>query len=43
MSQFGGMNEAYRRHFAEPYPARTAISVAALPVGAAVEMDVVTG
>ena len=38
MSQFGAMNEAYRRHFAEPYPARTAIGVAALPLGAAVEM-----
>jgi len=36
-------NEAYRRHFAEPYPARTAIGVAALPLGAAVEMDVVVG
>src|SRR5258708_10647337 len=41
MSQFGAMNEAYRRHFAEPCPARTAIGVAALPLGAAVEMDVV--
>ena len=30
-------------HFAEPYPARTAIGVAALPLGAAVEMDVVVG
>jgi reactive intermediate/imine deaminase len=43
MSQFGAMNEAYRRHFAEPYPARTAIGVDALPLGAAVEMDVVVG
>ncbi len=43
MSQFGAMNEAYRRHFAEPYPARTTIGVAALPLGAAVEMDVVVG
>ena len=43
MSQFGAMNEVYRRHFAEPYPARTAIGVAALPLGAAVEMDVVVG
>lgn len=30
MSQFAAMNEAYGRHFAEPYPARTAIGVAAL-------------
>ena len=41
MSQFAAMNEVYRRHFTEPYPARTAIGVAALPLGAAVEMDVV--
>ena len=39
MSKFGAMNEVYRRHFGEPYPARTAIGVAALPLGAAVEMD----
>jgi 2-iminobutanoate/2-iminopropanoate deaminase len=37
------MNEAYRRHFTAPYPARTAIGVAALPLGAAIEMDVVVG
>jgi 2-iminobutanoate/2-iminopropanoate deaminase len=43
MSQFGAMNQAYRRHFTEPYPARTAIGVAALPLGAAVEIDVVVG
>ena len=43
MSQFAAMNEVYRRHFTEPYPARTAIGVAALPLGAAVEMDVVVG
>lgn len=43
MSDFAGMNEAYREHFAEPYPARTAIGVAALPLGAAIEMDVVVG
>jgi len=43
MSDFAAMNEAYREHFAEPFPARTAIGVAALPLGAAVEMDVVVG
>jgi 2-iminobutanoate/2-iminopropanoate deaminase len=43
MSQFGAMNKAYGRHSAEPYPARTAIGAAALPLGAAVEMDVVVG
>jgi hypothetical protein len=30
-------------NFAEPYPARSAIGVAALPLGAAAEMDVVMG
>ena len=35
MSQFGAMNEVYRRHFTGPYPARTAIGVAALPLGVA--------
>ncbi len=43
MANFAAMNEAYLEHFAEPYPARTAIGVAALPLGAAVEMDVVVG
>lgn len=41
MADFAAMNEVYRKHFTEPYPARTAIGVAALPLGAAVEMDVV--
>jgi 2-iminobutanoate/2-iminopropanoate deaminase len=41
MADFGAMNEAYRKHFSDPYPARTAIGVAALPLGARVEMDMV--
>ncbi|HTW03712.1 MAG TPA: Rid family detoxifying hydrolase [Streptosporangiaceae bacterium] len=43
MTNFAAMNEVYARHFTKPYPARTAIGVAALPMGAAVEMDVVVG
>lgn len=43
MADFAAMNEVYARHFTKPYPARTAIGVAALPLGAAVEMDVVVG
>jgi 2-iminobutanoate/2-iminopropanoate deaminase len=31
----------YARAFEAPYPARTTIGVAALPLGAAVEMDCV--
>ena len=41
MTDFAAMNDVYGRHFAEPYPARTTIGVMALPLGAAVEMDVV--
>lgn len=40
-ADFAAMNEAYARWFAEPYPARTTIGVAALPMGAAVEIDLV--
>jgi 2-iminobutanoate/2-iminopropanoate deaminase len=41
MANFGAMNAIYARYFAEPYPARTTIAVAALPLGAAVEIDLV--
>src|SRR5437660_9782046 len=41
LSDFAAMSQAYSEHFNEPYPARTAIGVAALPLVAAVEMDVV--
>jgi 2-iminobutanoate/2-iminopropanoate deaminase len=41
MSTFAAMNEVYARHFEAPYPARTTIAVAALPLGAAVEIDLV--
>jgi 2-iminobutanoate/2-iminopropanoate deaminase len=41
MGDFAAMNEVYARHFAAPYPARTTIGVAALPLGAVVEIDLV--
>ncbi len=41
MKEFAAMNEVYGRQFAAPYPARTTIAVAALPLGAAVELDVI--
>jgi 2-iminobutanoate/2-iminopropanoate deaminase len=41
MTDFAAMNDVYGRHFANPYPARTTIGVAALPLGAAVEIDMV--
>jgi 2-iminobutanoate/2-iminopropanoate deaminase len=41
MNDFAKMNAVYARQFSAPYPARTTIAVAALPLGAAVEMDLV--
>jgi 2-iminobutanoate/2-iminopropanoate deaminase len=41
MRTFAEMNEVYARHFAAPYPARTTIAVAALPLGAIVEMEMI--
>jgi len=41
MTDYAAMNAVYARHFEAPYPARTAIAVAALPLGAAVEIDIV--
>ena len=41
ITTFAAMNEVYARHFDAPYPARTTIAVAALPLGAAVEIDLV--
>jgi len=41
ISDFVAMNEIYAKHFSQPFPARTTIGVAALPLGACVEMDLV--
>lgn len=41
LAHFPLVNEIMARYFSEPYPARAAIGVAALPKGAAVEMDAV--
>ena len=41
MSDFVALNSVYARHFRQPFPARTTIGVAALPLGACVEMDLV--
>ena len=43
MTDFAAVNSVYARFFTAPYPARTAIAVAALPLGAAVEMDAIIG
>ncbi len=39
LSHFATVNEIMSRYFEQPYPARAAIGVAALPKGAQVEMD----
>jgi len=41
LGHFPSVNEAMAEYFDQPYPARAAIGVAALPKGAAVEMDAV--
>ncbi len=41
LGQFPIVNEIMSRYFEQPYPARAAIGVAALPKGAGVEMDAV--
>ena len=41
MKEYGAMNEVYGRQFSAPHPARTTVAVAALPLGAAVELEVI--
>lgn len=41
LSNFPTVNEIMAKYFQEPYPARAAIGVSALPKGAQVEMDAV--
>ncbi len=41
ISDFAAMNEVYGQFFAEPYPARAAFQVAAVPKGALVEIEAV--
>ena len=39
MGDFVAVNEVYKAYVAEPYPARSTIAVAALPMGAKVEIE----
>ena len=41
MNDFVAMNGIYAKYFSQPFPARTTIAVAALPLGACVEIDLV--
>jgi reactive intermediate/imine deaminase len=43
MSHFPTVNQVMAEYFAEPYPARAAVGVSALPLGAEVEMEAVLG
>jgi 2-iminobutanoate/2-iminopropanoate deaminase len=41
MANFAAMNRAYQSRFAAPYPARTTVAVAGLPLNAQVEIELV--
>ena len=41
MGDFAAVNELYKAYVSEPYPARSTIAVAALPMGAKVEIEMV--
>jgi 2-iminobutanoate/2-iminopropanoate deaminase len=41
MGDFAAVNEVYKSYMAEPYPARSTIAVAALPMGARVEIEMI--
>ena len=41
ISDYAALNGIYAKHFSQPFPARTVIGVAALPLGACVEIDLV--
>jgi endoribonuclease L-PSP, putative len=41
MRDFSLLNEIYAQYYSEPYPARVAYQVAALPKGAKIEIDVI--
>ena len=41
LSQLPDLNKAYVNYFKHPFPARTAVGVNALPLGASLEIDVI--
>jgi len=41
MDNFSAMNSVYATQFSTPYPARTTIGVASLPLGAQVEIEMI--
>jgi 2-iminobutanoate/2-iminopropanoate deaminase len=41
ITDYAAMNGIYAKYFSQPFPARTTIAAAALPLGACVEIDLV--
>lgn len=41
MGDFAAMNEIYAKRFAAPFPARSTVAVAGLPLGARVEIELI--
>ncbi len=41
MDDFGAMNTVYGEQFEQPFPARTTIGVASLPLGARIEIEMI--
>lgn len=41
MNDFAAVNEVYATFFSQPYPARSCFAVAALPLGAKVEIELI--
>lgn len=41
ITDYKSVNEVYARFFVAPFPARTAVAVAALPLGARVELEAI--
>lgn len=41
MDDFQAMNEVYATYFEEPFPARTTIGVASLPLGSNIEIELI--
>ena len=41
MADFAAVNEVYKVYMSEPYPARSTFAVAALPMGAKVEIEMI--
>ena len=41
MANFAEMNQVYQKRFSAPYPARTTVAVAELPLNALVEIELI--